>query len=186
MARSLTAGVVTELDARVKRPVVFFEGEFSGSTVRFWSGLGTKSWNGESWTGVGTLGSLSPITETGTIAARGLRVGLSGIPSALLSLVLGSVRRGLAGRIWLGFLDSAGAVIADPHKSFEGRLDQPEISEGGTTADIFITYENRLLPLERPITRRFTDEDQKIDFSADEGFNFVAAVQEWNGKWGAA
>ena len=186
MARSLTAGMQTELAAAAKRPVILYEGEFADGFVRFWSGVGTKTWNGETWTGAGWLGGISPIVETGGVKAKGMTVTLSGVPSDLISTVLGQSRRTLPGRLWLGFLDASDNVIADPFKCFEGRLDRPVIEDGAETATISIAYENRLIDLEHPRVRRFTAEDQQIDYPGDKGFDFVPACQEWNGKWGQA
>jgi hypothetical protein len=32
--------------------------------------------------------------------------------------------------------------------------------------------------------RRYTQDDQQINYSGDNGFLFVPAIQEWNGAWG--
>jgi len=77
-----------------------------------------------------------------------------------------------------------GALVADPAIAFAGRLDVPEIDDNGQTATITISYESRLVDLERPRERRYTHEDQQIDYSGDLGFEYVAAIQEWNGVWG--
>lgn len=186
--RDLTAGVLAELTARAKHAALFFEGAFGDGSppdyVRVWSGARTIEWDGKSWLGVGNLGGVSPITENGDVRATGVAVSLSGIPSGLIATALGEARQGLEGTIWLALLDADGAVIADPEVAFRGRLDVPEITEGGDTATITISYESRLRDLERPRERRYTQEDQNIDYSGDLGFEYVPSIQEWNGKWG--
>ena len=132
------------------------------------------------------MAGISPIIETGDVKARGMTVTLEGISSELLVEVLGHAKRTLPGTLWLGLLNANGAVIADPFQAFKGRLDKPAIEDGAETSKIMISYENRLIDLERPRVRRFTSEDQHIDYPDDEGFDFVPSVQEWNGKWGAA
>jgi hypothetical protein len=57
-------------------------------------------------------------------------------------------------------------------------VDVPSISEGGDTATITITAENRLLDLERVRVRRYTQEDQARDDVTDLGFEFVPALQD--------
>jgi hypothetical protein len=192
MPRTLSAEFEAALAASVVRPVFLFEGEFANGTTNAWTGIGTLSWDGKEWLGVGHLAGASPIVETGDPVAHGIAVSLSGIPSARIAQALAQSRQGRPGRIWLGLLvensDSppTGALelVVDPDLSFDGRLDVPEIEEGGEAAIIRISYESRLVDLERPRERRYTPEDQKIDYPDDLGFDFVPELQEWNGFWG--
>jgi len=92
MARDLTAGVITQLQAASVEVGLLFEGEFASGWVRLWSGVGNLSWNGQTWSGVGTLLGISAIDETNEIRASGLTVSLSGIPSDLLAAALGDAR----------------------------------------------------------------------------------------------
>ena len=184
MSRTLTAEALAQILAQAKMVAVFFEGDFASGPVRLWSGLGDLDWNGQTWSGAGDLGTISPILESTDVQANGVRVTLSGIPSASLSLALQEARRGQTGTLWIAFLDDTGAVVADPYIAFSGRLDQPQIEDGGDTAAISIAYENRLIDLERPREWRFDHEDQQITYPGDLGFEFVASIQQWNGQWG--
>lgn len=184
MARDLTAGMLSAIAAGTVRPVLFYQGAFSGGTVRLWTGLGTVSWNGQSWVGAGSLLGMSSIQETTEVRATGLSVSLSGVSTSLISLALTQARQGAAGSVWLGFLDAAGAVIADPTLAFQGRLDVPEIIDSGDTCSITISYESRLIDLERARERRYTSEDQRIDYPNDRGFDFVPGLQDATNVWG--
>ena len=183
MARDLTAGVITQLQAASVEVGVLFEGEFASGWVRLWSGVGTLSWDSRSWSGVGTLLGISGIDETNEIRASGLTVSLSGVPSDLLSAALGDARSGKTGRVYLAFF-SSGSIVADPILQFEGRLDVPAIEDGPDTATISISYESELIDLERARERRYTPEDQAIDFPGDLGFDYVAALQDAQITWG--
>lgn len=183
MARDLTASVITQLQAASVEVGVLFEGEFASGWVRLWSGVGTLSWDGKSWSGVGTLLGISGIDETNEIRASGLTVSLSGVPSDLLSAALGDARSGKTGRVYLAFF-SSGSIVADPILQFEGRLDVPAIEDGPDTATISISYESELIDLERARERRYTPEDQAIDFPGDLGFSYVAALQDAQITWG--
>src|SRR3546814_10063587 len=88
------------------------------------------------------------------------------------------VLQGLPAKLWLGAMDSSGSVIADPYLVFEGLTDVAEIDEGGETATISISADNRLIDLERPRTRRYTQEAQQIDDATDLGFEFVPSLQD--------
>jgi len=182
--RDATAAFLAELAKRRLRPVIFYEGEFSTGTSRAWSGYGEKVWNGQTWQGVGHLGGISAIEETGDVKATGIVVQLTGVATENIALALGEARQGKPGKVWLGFLDEAGNVIVDPYLAFSGRLDVPEIEEGAETATVRISYESRLIDLERPRARRYTHEDQQIDFPGDKGFEFVPSLQDAQIVWG--
>jgi hypothetical protein len=176
--RDLAAGQLAMIQALAKRPVLFYEGEFTGGTLRLWSGVGTISWNSQSWTGAGTLLGIGPIQETTEIRASGTTLSLNGVSSSIISVALAQCRQGLPGRVWLGGLDSSNAVIADPYMAFEGRLDVPEISDDGETCSVSVSYESRLIMLERPRERRVTHEDQQIDYPGDRFREYITGLQD--------
>lgn len=183
--RDLAAAMALGITASVIRPVMFFEGEFQGGFVRVWSGIGDFSWNSETWTGVGTLGGISDIEETDEIKAAGITVALSGIAPEMISLALSSIRQNKDGRLWFALLDGdTDTLLADPYLCFEGRLDVAEIDEEPQTATVNIKYENRLVDLERARERRYTHEDQQLDYPGDRGFEYVAALQDVQISWG--
>lgn len=184
MTRDLTEHVAAEIVKQRLRPVLFYEGEFASGTSRAWTGYGEIEWNGHTWQGVGHFGGISAIEETGDIVATGFAVTLSGVPQDLLAIALADARQGKPGRVWLAFLDESGNVIADPYLSAAGRLDVPEIEEGAETATIRISYESRLIDLERPRVRRYTHEDQQIDYPGDKGFEYIPSLQDAQITWG--
>lgn len=184
MARDLTASVQSAIAAAEVKPILLFEGNFSSGQVYLWSGYGDLSWNGQTWEGVGNLAAVSPITENDEVQANGISVSLQGIPSEMIALALLEVGQGRLGRIYIGFLDANDAVIADPVLAFEGRLDVPSIEEGGETSSISITYESRLIDLQRPRETRYTNEEQQRLYPSDVGFEYVPALQEKVINWG--
>ena len=182
--RDLSPSVLAALEDQTLRPVLLYEGEFASGTIRFWSGLGNLVWDSKDWIGAGTIAGVSPIEESTDIRANGVRVSLQGIDAAIVSLVLQEIRHGRSGKLWFGLLTEDGQVIADPHQVFQGRLDVPEINDDGTTATVAISYESRLIDLERAREFRYTDESQQEEFLGDRGFEYVESLQDWNGVWG--
>lgn len=181
--RDLSSGVQSAIEADQVQPILFFEGEFASGTVRVWSGIGDLGWNSVTWTGVGSLGSVSSIDESADIQANGVTVTLSGIPSDLISLALQDSQQGKIGKIYFGFM-SNGSVISDPVLMFEGRLDVPAIQEDGETSVIQITYESRLIDLQKPRDSLYTNEEQQLRYAGDLGFEFVPALQDAEIVWG--
>lgn len=186
MPRTLTREVAEQFNADHLRVVVFVEMLFRSGYLRLWSGLGNIDWNGQTWTGYGVLGSISTISESVDIRADGTQLTLSGIPQDMLSKAINECVQGNPVRIYFGALDEGENVIAVPFMIFSGRMDVPTVDEGEDTSTITLTAENRLIDLQRARERRYTDQDQQIDFPGDRGFEFVPMVQEWNGIWGKA
>jgi hypothetical protein len=182
--RTLTPAVIAELKAGSFRPFILLEAKFKSGMIHVWSGYGNLVWNSLTWNGVGYLGSISGISETSSVQANGIKIGLSGIPSDTIGKALNECRQGNPVKLWLGFMTESRAVIADPAQSFAGRMDTVAIDEGAETSTITIAVESRLIDLQRPRIRRYTDDDQQRTSPGDKGFEFVNLVQEWNGSWG--
>jgi hypothetical protein len=104
MSRDITPAFATALADQSLRPIIFFEGQFATGGVRIWSGLGAVTWNGQTWSGAGSLLGLGGIDETGEVVAGGTAVSLSGVPLDLVQMAIEEARQGLPGRIWLGLL----------------------------------------------------------------------------------
>ena len=189
-SRDLTAGMLTGIAAGTVRPIIFYEGEFplAGSPsgvqyLRLFTGLGTISWDGHTWTGGGHMISISPIEESADIKAVGFTVMISGLPSENIERAVSSVQQGLAGKLWLGLLDAAGSLIADPYLLRRGKFDVSVIESDGQTCSIAAQYEDRLVDLEKPRGRRYTPEDQRLDYPNDLGFAYVTSMQDISINW---
>jgi hypothetical protein len=178
MSRDLTTAALAEIEAAAKRPILLFEAEFSSGPINLWSGTGQITWDSKTWTGLGHLAGVSNIQDTVEFRATSATFTLSGIPQDLLDQAIGEFRRNKDCTLWLGFLDENWEVVATPEISFAGKMDNPIIDEGSTTATIQVRAESRVLRLTQPNQRRYTNEDQQLDFPNDIGFEFVPSLQE--------
>ena len=124
------------LVAEVVRPVFMYEGEFEGGTINLWSGYGTLTMSGKGWAGAGELLSISPVQETVDVKATGIELTLTGMPSSLISTVLGSARYGKPGKVWLGLMTRQG------HASFiqnvNNYISTPDAPPNSFTSDLEI------------------------------------------------
>ncbi len=178
MVRSLTAGMVTEVTASSLRPILLVKLEFDSGDLNLWTGIGDLVFGGDTYIGAGDLLSFSRIEETSNLKAIGMAAILSGIPSSIISIALAEDYMGRPVTIWFGSLSSTGALIADPEPIFAGLIDIVPIEDAGDTATIQIQAENRLVRLEESRVRRYTPEDQAIDYSGDKGLDFVVALND--------
>lgn len=184
MSRGLSPAMIAALADPNLRLGLFFEGQFPSGYLRLWSGIAPISWAGQTWTGAGSLIGMGPVEETSSVVATGSSVSLSGIPTDLVAACISDARQGQSGKIWLGLLTEAGAIVADPDLIFAGRLDVPTIIDDADTCTISISYESRLIDLNRPREFRYTDESQKLLFPGDRGFEYVTVIQDREITWG--
>lgn len=184
MSRALTSGVVTEFTAGTVRPFFLFEAVFTSSTLRLWDGLGDLSWNSATWLGNGWFQGISDVQETGETRASALDITLSGVPLALISLILTEATHSSTGRVWVGVFNSSGAIIANPYLLFSGTLSAPRVDDSPDQADVVLTYEDELVWLQRASELRYTNAAQQSLFSGDRGFEYVLGLEEWKGFWG--
>jgi len=183
MARDLTTNFVTAIESDVVRPFFAAKFEFATVTVRAWTGYGNITINSEVYKGVGTFGQINTVAETTETKAVSQDFILSGIPKENLSLALKDNYTGKTVTLFLGLFDSNRAVVSDVHQMFKGFIDTITIDEGADTARMRIRAENRLIQLERSIEKRFTEAQQKADFSGDEGFSLLDELQDKDVVW---
>jgi hypothetical protein len=173
----MSSAMLAALQAPSLRPAIFVQMQFTSTTVYIWSGVGSVSWNGQTWMGIGSLLSVSSIEDASTVEARGITVTLSGLDPTLLSDCLSEFQLGLPVSLYFG-LYSGGSLITTPITSWSGRMDQPTIDVSGDTATIAINCENRLLDMNTPVDRRYTNQDQQMTWPGDLSMQFVDGIQD--------
>lgn len=214
MSRELDSNISTNLGQSVVAPFFTVDLLFdSPNELYFWSGIGDLVLNGKTYTGAGELLGVSELRESSDIAAYGASLSLSGIPNELLSLALEEPYQGRKAIIGFGLQvipdywneyveggaypafvadfisDSFGIEATDgPYYSsvvFTGEMDQMNINMGPNTSTISLAVESRLVDLDRPRIRRYTDADQKSRYPNDDAFEFVTRLQDERLEWEA-
>ena len=184
MTRALSPDVIDELLSSGFAPCLLYEGVFSTSTLRLWNGIGNLTYDSNTYLGNGWFQGINPNNEVGSIEATGVEIRLAGVPESLISLVFNNPVQGATGNFYIGFLDSSNALIADPYLFFSGKLDVPTIDEDPESPSISISYESKLIDLDRPREFRYTNESQQVFFSGDRGLEYLIYLQEYDGFWG--
>lgn len=184
MARDITSALNDEFQAASLSPFLAFNLDFESDPVLAWTGTGTITINSQDYIGTGTFIGIDAIQETANVQANGASISISGVPSDLVAVALTESYQGRDATIFLGALDSSGNVVANPYAIFKGFIDIMSITETGDLTTINLTAENRLISLEEAKVRRYTSEDQKIDYPDDLGFDFVAGLQDKELVWG--
>jgi hypothetical protein len=181
--REITEPVKEEIIKKEVFPILIAKLETSEGDVKVWTGIGNLSFGEEIYLGIGNLGRISPIQESGDeVRANMISFQLTGIPSELISIALGAQYQGRPAKLWLGFM-SGENLIEDPILLFSGRMDVMEINEGPETSTISVTAESHLADLNRARIRRYTDEDQQTEYLGDKFFEFVPSIQNVEIVW---
>ena len=186
MSRSLGTENTTQVQAETVRPLIFAELAFAGGTVRAHTGIGTITWDGNTWSGVGDFAGVSDIEEGVDVAARGLTISLNGIPSDLLPEALAANYRGRSAKVFLGFADDAGALVGTPYQVFGGRMDVLGLEDAGSTCSLSVQCENRLVDFRRSRVSRYTHEEQQARHPNDDGLRYIARIADQTIHWGPA
>lgn len=183
-SRGLSLEMAAMAVAAEVRPLILVEAEFDTNPLYLWNGIGTFTYSSTDYIGAGNLLSISAISENVELRASGITVQLSGISDPLLEKAKTEDYQGRELVVKLGGFNSSDNVISSPIIIFSGFMDTMTISEGGETATIAVTVENRLIEFEKTRVRRYTDNDQRIEYPNDDGLEYVSQIQEKSIVWG--
>lgn len=186
MSRSLTSEMQSAVTADLVRPITLVQCAFDSGNLNLWNGIGNLTVDSVDYVGAGTLLSISAISESAELTANGITVALSGVTEPLISKARDEDYQGRELKVLLGIINEDGTVSVDPVVVFSGFMDTMVLNDSGETATIQVTVENRLIEFERTRVRRYTAEDQKIDYPNDKGLEFVAEMAEKEIVWGRA
>jgi len=184
MSRSLTSAMQTAVTADLVRPIVLVQCAFDSGNLNLWNGIGNLTVDSVDYVGAGTLLQITQVAESAELSANGITVLLSGVTDPLISKARDEDYQGRELKVLLGAMDASNGVVSDPVIVFSGFMDTMVLNDGGDTATIAVTVENRLIEFERSRVRRYTAEDQKIDYPNDKGLEFVAEIAEKEIVWG--
>ena len=184
MTRSLESAMQSAVVADLVRPIVLVRCAFDSGALNLWTGIGNLTVGGVTYVGAGGLLSVGEMKESSDLAANGITITLEGVTSPLITKARDENYQGRELKVLLGATDASNGVIADPVVIFSGFMDTMTINETGETASIAVTVENRLIEFEKTRVRRYTAEDQRIDFPDDRGLEFVAELAEKAIMWG--
>lgn len=183
MPRDMSVAMLAAIQSQVIQPAIFLQAQFLSGIVYLWTGYGNISFNGQTWTGIGDMGSITAIEEGTDVQARGITLTLSGFNASLLANVLGEIQLGFPVIIYFG-LFSAGVLIPTPITSWAGRMDQSTVDVSGDTATLSINCENRLVEMNTARNFRYTNDQQVLTYPADTAFTWIASIQARTIYWG--
>lgn len=184
MSRGLAAANVTAATAAHKRPIVFLELQFDSGTLRLHNAVGTYTWGGNTWLGVGALGEVPPSEESEGQSPYRISYRLNGLNSTILQEALNEeVFERLAIR-YDGFIGDDGQLVADPDEVRRDYMDTMEVLRGEEMESVMLNCESELVRDTQAPGGLFSDEDQQALFSGDTGFQYLAQMIDAQVHWG--
>lgn len=179
MARSIPSGLLTALTGAAIQPYYAVEMMFDTAPVRFWSGLGDRVIESNTYLGAGSLMAISSLEEIGDLSAKSATITMSGIPSELVSLALVEPYQRRLCRILLGEVSASEAI-----EMFSGKMNVMTIEDSAETSVISLSIESRLIELGRAKPRRYNHESHIARYPGDNFFSYVADLQDRQVSWG--
>lgn len=185
MSRGLTSPATAIVTGEVAHRTVAIALDFPGGWARWNGSPADMTIDGNTYVGLGGLGSISAVQESAELRSYDLTVRVTGVPSDAIALALAEEYQGRQGIVWEVPLNATTGAPVDPFVVFRGRMDQMVI-DAGQEATVSVTLLNRLADWERPRLRRYTNEDQQQAYPGDNGLRFLSQTTEKQIIWPAA
>ena len=143
------------------------------------------SYNSNTYLAAGGALSISEVTEEDTLKIESITITLSALDTAVVSYFLDNDYIDKQVIVRKAVLGNDNQIIGDPILVFDGRLDQPTITEDFTsgTAVIQVKASSHWADFEKANGRHTNDAEQKQLFPGDTFFEKAAVVNK-DVKWG--
>jgi hypothetical protein len=162
---------------------IFVDLAFDSGNLRVHNGVGTYSFNGNDYLGVGTFGSIDSIVDTLVNVANPISLVLSGIDQSILAAVKNDDVFGRDADIYVGHVDEHGVLKGTPTNWVSGYMEFAKLNIGKTDA-VVIQVQGRAAKLKRRNNKRYTLEDHQADYPGDLFFEFLYRLIEASVNWG--
>lgn len=184
MTRIVSTANATALAAARVRLFVAVYLDFSSGAVRAHDGIGTVTFGGNDYLGLGQFGGIELAEESVEVIAKPVTMKLSGIETGLLSSAMTEVYQGRTATVYLGLQDTeTGALIDTPETVWSGKMDQMTVALKPNAGEITLRCEHRLR--REPKISRYTDADMQLAYSGDRFFDLIGKIAGFKGTWGA-
>lgn len=192
MTRTLPAAVATAIANNAAGTetlywAILLQLGLDSGTVYMHSGVGDLSWNGQTWTGVGGMGTISGVPEDTGMSSTEIKVTLAHFAiGALPDFIVEFDTNDPTKRPWemhLAFFDED-HVIKDVLTLDKGGIGGVIMSESEETGQIEVSLVNETARLERADGLRLTDQHQQSIWPGDKGLEFVTDTNLGDIPWG--
>ena len=185
MSRGIAANNSTEATSPVALPVTFVKLEFdSVNGVQYvHNSLGTITWGGNDWLGVGDLGEIGVIQEGEEVSPYKLTLTLSGLDATIMDETTNQNYYGRPVSIYVGFLlQDTHVLTADPDLYWSGKIDAMAANLGSVNS-VQLTAESDLAIFDKANGALYTDSNLQEEFPGDLFFQYLPQIKDLKLRW---
>lgn len=151
--------------------------DWPGSPLYAWTGVGSISWNGQTWIGTGVLGQIDKVADSVDKSDIGVELTLNYLDDDLRNEIVTTDPVGADASIYLALMDTAGQVD-EAYEIFPGFVDEISILDAGETGAITVRLASELARMARSLAYQLTDAHQQDLFPGDRGMEFASKMGE--------
>lgn len=163
--------------------IVFVALDFPTSYLYLHNGVGTYTFGGNDYLGVGGFGSIDAVEETTQLVSRPINLTLSSITQEIIDEVKTQNLYGRDADIYVGAINSEGELLADPDNWWSGYMENVHVLLGQENG-IQIRLQSRAARLRARNNKRYTLEEQQRDHDGDIIFEFLPSLMDAKVQWG--
>jgi hypothetical protein len=158
---------------------------FTSGTLYVHDSLGTYTWGGNDWLGLGDFAGISSVEEGADVSPYSINLTLSGLDAGLVSTALTENYFMRPVDVYLGLLSETDALIDTPIQLWSGFMDVMSMTAGADGGDsINLTAESELSKFDRSANLRYTHTMLQKRDSSDKFFEFLKDIEGVKVTWG--
>ena len=181
--RTLDSDLKASAESSTFNYVIFVSLAFPSGTVRVHNSVGTISFGGNDYLGVGAFGSIDAIQETSDLVNSPVKLTLSSITQEIIDAIKTDDIANRDVDIYLGALNADGELQGTPTNWISGYMEHATLSVGAQNG-VMIQVQTRAAKLKQRNNKRFTIEDHQQDHAGDLFFEFLPYVIQAQIQWG--
>jgi len=181
--RDIDAGLKTAAQSTEFNYFVAVDLAFSSGTVYAHNSIGTITFGGNDYLGVGGLGSIGAMNESSELVDQPISLVLSGISTEIIEAVKVDDVYGRDANIYIGVLNQDGELIGTPTNWVAGYMDTTSVIIGDENK-VFIKVQTTAAKLRRKNNSRWTLESHQHVYPGDRFFEFLPYVILAQPTWG--
>jgi hypothetical protein len=163
--------------------ITFVMLDFASGIVRVHNGLGTYTWGGNDWIGVGSLGTVSQLEEGADVSPYGITLTLSALDAVVSGAALNEDYFMRPVEIYIGALSAEDVLLNDPLQMWGGHMDVMSVTAGAENDQVTINCESELAAFDRSSNLKYTTQSQQQFYPGDVFFNFLPKIDGAKIRW---
>ena len=162
---------------------VFVKLAFPSGTVYIHNGVGTYSFGGNDYLGVGAFGGINALADTSQLKSAPVDLTLSSVTQEIIDAVKDDDIFGRDADVYLGALDEHGRLEGTPENWYSGHMELAQVIVGKEDG-ILIRLQSRASRLKLRNNKRYNLENHQADHPGDRFFEFLPSLMDVQLNWG--